>query len=121
MAAITWEDVAGHAPELRRLSTRAQTDILALANDPTYLNVTNFGGEDTNKLRLARIYLAAHFGTMDRRRGIPGAVSSTALGPASRSYAHPADWRTFLQATSYGMNLATMMRTSPARAGALLC
>lgn len=118
MASIIWEDVAGVAPELggTRMSLIAQDMILQLAN--TYLAVDNWGGEASPKLKMARAYVAAHFATMQLRRGIPGAVASSAAGGLSRSYATPMlNMNTTMQLTGYGMLYIQLAKTTAARAG----
>src|SRR5262245_46170114 len=120
MAAITWEDVVAHAPELRPVHSRAQLHYIALVTDVTNLRADLLGGEGTTKRTLARVYLAAHLATMDRRRGIGGAVTATSLGDASRNFAMPTGWRLELEQTSYGLNFLALARTTAARAGLLI-
>lgn len=99
MAAITWTDVTNHAAELASVAVGAQTDVLGHVN--TALNVTLFGDETSPRLKLARIYLAAHLGTMGNLGGVSGPVSSESAGGLSVSYAV---WMTnsLLASTSYG-------------------
>jgi hypothetical protein len=99
MASITWTDVTNHAAELASVSAGAQTDILAHVN--TALNVTLFGDETSARLKLARIYLAAHLGTMANLGGVSGPVSSESAGGLAMSYA-VAMTRSNLGITSYG-------------------
>lgn len=78
MAAITWDDVVDIAAELSSVGLDAQTKILAFVNGA--LDVTLFAdGEDDARLHLARIYLAAHFGS----GALPGAGSSGPSGPVT--------------------------------------
>ena len=75
MAAIIWADVVSHAAQLLTVDSTAQTDILAHVN--TALAVAVFGGETHARTRLARVYLAAHFGQTitDAAGGTAGRVS----------------------------------------------
>lgn len=129
MANIIWEDVVGVAPELGQLvngspkiSLVGQDMILQLAN--SYFDPANFGGETTStgattpKLKSARAYLAAHFATLQLRRGTPGAVASASAGGLSRSFMQPQlNLSTTLQLTSYGLLLVQILKTTAARAG----
>ncbi len=116
MADIAWSDVIELAPELSTVSAGAQSTILAYANDA--LSVAAFGGETSPKLKLARVYLAAHVGTLSSQGGNPsaGPVTAESADNISRSYAartvaNPSDW----DATSYGQLYAALVRTSRAR------
>jgi hypothetical protein len=89
MASIIWSDVVAMAPELALVpGVSAQNDILAYVN--VALDVSLFGGESGPKLRLARIYLAAHFGKLSSQGGvgIAGPVIAESAGGLSRSYAN---------------------------------
>ncbi len=88
MAAIDWTDVEALAPELSVVSTDGQDFILAYVNEALDLSI--FGGEESPKLRLARIYLAAHFGKLSSSGGsmVAGPVISETVGDISRSYAN---------------------------------
>ncbi len=116
MADIIWSDVEAVAPELSTVDSNAQSMILAYVNDA--LSVSAFGGETSPKLRLARIYLAAHVGTLSSHGGNPtaGPVTAESADNISRSYAtraiaNPSDW----DATSYGQLYMALARTSGAR------
>lgn len=90
MAAIVWDDVVDIAAELSAVGADARTKILAFVNGA--LDTTLFdGGEDSDRLHLARIYLAAHFGSGalpgSGSSGPPGTVTSESAGGLSRSYA----------------------------------
>ncbi len=124
MAAITWVDVVGvpgnpgPAPELASVGTAAQELYLALAND--FVNVAMFDGEDGGRTKLARVYIAAHFATLDKLRGtsIAGPVISESRGGLSRSYANLTQMSMasgLFGQTTYGQNYATLVRTSRAR------
>ena len=89
MAAIVWDDVVDIAAELSAVGTDARTKILAFVN--VALDVALFElGEDDARLHLARIYLAAHFGSGalpgSGSSGPPGTVTSESAGGLSRSY-----------------------------------
>ncbi len=116
MADIAWSDVTAFASELSTVDSGAQTDILAYVNDT--LSPKAFGGEASPKLRLARIYLAAHVGTLSQSGGSAkaGALTSETADDISRTYAagviaNPSDWNS----TSYGQLYAAIVRTSRAR------
>jgi uncharacterized membrane protein len=115
MAAITWEDVAALSTSLSTLSEEMQAAILDHVN--TTLVVEEFGGEEAAKLKLARIYLAAHHGTIaERSDGKVGPVVSESAGPLSRSYSNGSSTNDGYDATSYGRAYSALLRTTPARA-----
>lgn len=120
MAAIDWAAVLAMFPAdpaLAALPVPAQTDILAYVN--TTLAVRVFGGEESPKLRLARIYLAAHYATASgpSAAGLSGVVTSESvgIGSASRSYAAPNASSSAWGSTSYGRLYAELLRTTSAR------
>lgn len=118
MAAILWSDVEAIAVELADVPIAAQTLYLDLANK--FLNVNMFDGEDGPRVKLARIYLAAHFATLDRQRGTAtaGPVISESRGGLSRSYANlfqTSNGPGLFGSTAYGMNYEALVRTSGAR------
>jgi hypothetical protein len=119
VAAITWADVTAVAPELTSTPAAAQTLFLSIVNGDG-LSVSNFGGEEADLLKAARIFLAAHLGTVLKRRGAGGGIASQTEGGASQSYwygfANPSVWDT----TSYGQMLRTLTMGTPARAGFLV-
>lgn len=118
MAAIAWADVTAMAPELATVDVGAQVTILAHVN--AALSVSTFGGEAAPKLRLARILLAAHYGTGVASGGAApaGPVVSESDGGLSRTYAQPGGGDSAGSAwasTSYGRELAALIRSSAAR------
>lgn len=119
MAGIIWSDVTGIAPEMSTTSLGAQTLWLALVNGPM-INVENFGGEDKDLTKAARILLAAHFETMRRRRGVAGTISSQSEGGVSQSYATSLMSPRVLDQTSYGQNFRLCAMGTGARAGQLV-
>lgn len=84
MAAIIWTDVVAVAPELEELDEAATTMILDHVN--TVLNTRAFGGEESPRLKLARVYLAAHMASGLGVAGGGGEVTSESMGGLSRSY-----------------------------------
>lgn len=124
MADITWTHVEDHAPELSGVSSAAQTDILAHVN--VTLVVADFGGEDAAKLKLARVYLAAHFGTfaLPDVVGTAGSVTSEKAGDLSREYGTETLALAFASSeygsTVHGQMFLALVRTTPARAPLLL-
>lgn len=119
MASITWADVTNHAPQLSVLAVGAQNDILAFVN--TLLDVNVLGGEESAMVKMARIYLAAHFGTVDTQGGSgpAGPVISETAGGLSRSYAQLMNSSGFT-GSSYGDQFVGLVRMSPARAPVIL-
>lgn len=114
MAAIVWADVVAVAPELAELSSALYTDILGYVN--VALVPTEWGGEDSSRLRLARLYLAAHYATMVSRGGsvgeIVGFVTSESAGGLSRSYSSGASTGTVYDATPYGQLFWALFRST---------
>lgn len=120
MASITWTDVTNSFAALSAVSAAAQTDILAHTN--TALAVAEFGGEDADKLKLARIYLSAHMGALTLRgsTGGVGSVTSKSEGDLSISYGSASGSTSIYGSTVPGQMYLELVRTSPARAGVLL-
>ena len=122
MAAIRWDDVGGpngFATELAVVPPTAQIVILSVVNG-TGLAADNFGGEEADLTKTARILLAAHMGTLVLRQGLGGAIASQSEGGASQSY-----WNAWinpraLHLTSYGQMLMGIISGTPARAGILV-
>lgn len=113
MAAIGWTDVLGIAAELEVVGAAARAVILAEVNST--LNVSLFGGENAPKLRLARLYLAAHCGTMIAARTSDDIVSETiAATSLSTSYASLTTDEA-LQQTWYGTEYLRIKKTTPSR------
>ena len=116
MAAIDWDDVVSHAPELSTTDVDAQDDILDHVN--TALVVAKFGGESSGRLKLARIYLAAHLASVSGQGGVgvAGPVTSETAGGLSRTYAVlSATAQQELQGSTYGQLFLDLVRTSSAR------
>lgn len=115
---ITWTQVAALASELSDLDAGAQLLILEHVN--AALDAAIWGGESSPKLRLARIYLAAHYGTLARSNGnaAAGPVISESAGGLSRTYANMSVvGATRLDSTSWGRLYSELVATTPARAG----
>lgn len=85
---IIKQDVLEFAPELSKIKDGAWAAILAFVNSFTSLGIDIGGGEQSSLLRLARIFLAAHYGTVSRRSpsGAAGPTTSEAAGAVRRSY-----------------------------------
>lgn len=110
MADITWDNVEAFAPELSSVDSDAQTDILAYVNDA--LNVSAFGGESSPFLKLARICLAAHFGSISGlgASGASGPVVRKRLGQAEIEYASGGSYSmTTLGMTTYGQTYLSLV------------
>lgn len=92
-APIIESDVQAFAPELAVLSSGAWGDILAYVNQidmtaPVIPEATRTSGESAITDRIAKIYLAAHMGTMTRLAGggSAGPVTSSSAGGLRRSF-----------------------------------
>jgi hypothetical protein len=114
-AEITWDDVAAFAPELTDADEIVRSGILAYVN--ATFNPDDWGGTAAPALRLARIYLAAHLGTLTKRgqSGKAGPISSESVGGISRSYA-TFSYPSILTTTPYGQALLELINRSAARA-----
>ncbi len=123
MAAITWAHVEDHAAQMSGVDADAQTDILSHVN--TTLSVDFFGGETAAKLKLARVYLAAHFGQMlltaNATSGASGSVTSKSLGDMSVGFGSSSTSSILSSSeygtTSYGQLYLTLVRRTTARVG----
>jgi hypothetical protein len=103
MASITWTNVLEFAPELSDVTTNARVDILALVND--LLPVGEWDGESGPKTKMARIYLAAHFGATSLFGG------RVVLGETTGAWQQHGD----LGSTLYGRMFKTLAKTTPNR------
>lgn len=117
MPAIVWQDVEALQSNLSTVSAAAQMIILAHVNED--LNPSAFGGDGTARYHLARCYLAAHLGELERRKGGGGQVTSETIGASSitLSYAAAQSAGDALMQTSWGAQYAVMLRSSPLRIG----
>lgn len=105
---IQWADVTAIASELSGLGPEAQEMILAFVNES--LEPDKLGGEGSARLRLARVYLAAHLGALVGA-GSNGPVTMEQEGPVMHQYARGVG----LDETSYGRRYREIVRTSAAR------
>jgi len=112
---IAWPDVVAFAPELATMPVSAQDDILAHVNFA--FNPSMLGGDHAGRLRLARIYLAGHLGTITATAlaTAGGPVTSETAGGLSRSYSVATAVNVSFAATGYGRALQELLRTSRAR------
>lgn len=116
---IVWADVTALAPELSSLSTAAQTAILAYVNvafDESMFKADDSSGVSSS-LKTARVYLAAHLGTMTRLQGmaVAGPLIEESDGRLMRKFAVVTAANTSFSGTSYGDLLTWMINTSRAR------
>lgn len=120
MAAITWSDVTAHASDLTAVSAGAQTDALAYVNE--MVDPDKLGGETSSRYHLARIYLAAHFGTVSLKNGTPpaGPVTSESVGDISRSYGISAGAGEDIASTGWGREYLALVRRAAAARGPLV-
>lgn len=121
MAAILWSDVTDTAADLAVVSANAQTAILAFVNEA--LDTRLFAnGESDNRLKLARVYLAAHYGAIDAggSGGPGGPLASESGGGLARTYAVLTTSTTdpLLELTPWGKAYRLIMR--PMRGGCVL-
>jgi hypothetical protein len=109
--------VVAFAPKLSTVDAVAQTAILAWANDA--LDVSAFDDEGGPTTQLARIYLAAHAGTMNRQgaNGAGGPLTMRAAGGITEQWATPAGGVVFdsLDSTPYGKLYRQLVNMSGAR------
>lgn len=120
MSKIAWTDVVAFAATLTSVNEEAQVDILAYVHDR--VSVDEFGGEESPTLRLARIFFAAHLGSMPQQgsTGAVGPVVSESVGGLSRSYAQLNNASDSLSSTTYGQQFVELCRRTAMRAGDVL-
>lgn len=127
MANIVWTDITTAWPtdtQLAAVAVPFQNLILDYVNKE--LNVALFGGEEASKTKLARMYLAAHFGKMvpiavatGAGGTIAGPVTSSSAGGLTRGFANllsAGGAGTFGQ-TGYGQEFQALLDTTVARFG----
>lgn len=111
MADITWSDVTNHVASLSTLDSNAQTDILAFVN--AQVNYGRLDDEAGPLTKLARVYLAAHFGTVlaGATGGSSGPVMEEKAGELSRKYSDLSNLMgSGLGETSYGRAFQTLVK-----------
>lgn len=111
MVDVIVNDVIEFAPELRAVSPVAWARILAYVN-----RLTSVGIGDDETTMLARIYLAAHYGTVNKRgrTGAAGPLTSEAVGATRRSFGLVAlaAGDASLGATGYGQQYIGLIQSS---------
>lgn len=123
MAAIVWADVTNLVASLSTVPGGAQTEILAQVN--AAVNAAKLGGEDAKKTKLARIYLAAHMGELERLAATDptgqagGAVSSKRLTADGFQvdYSQLDTSAESLQTTTHGRAYLSLIRRSACGVG----
>ncbi len=114
MAVVVWNDVVTKLPaaELASVPAPAQDDILAFVHET--LNVKALGGEDSARLRRARMLLAAHLAHVTGSGGsvAAGPVISESTSRISRTYAQVMTSSDF-SGSSYGEEFSRLVRTAP--------
>lgn len=115
MTDIIKPDVLAIAPELSTLSDAAWVDLLEYVNE---FDMTCFDTEQV--VRMARIFLCAHMGTLTKRAngGAAGPLVDEQAGGVRRSYG-TVQLNEF-SGTSYGLTLWTILNASGAH-GPFLC
>lgn len=114
MAKIAWADVVAVAGAgLAEVDPAMQMLALARVNGGG-INPSVYGGEDSATMRLARIFMCAHFGTLVLQSvadgGMQGPVTSESVGADSTSFSY-ANWLSSssedsLKLTSWGIMFA---------------
>lgn len=117
LATIAWSDVAGPTGIAKRLrlDDPQQDDLLEWVNGIA-LNASLLGGEDSQRLRMARLYLAAHVAVTNTLQGTRGIVVAERVDQISRNYAAPFRGELYMT-TGYGRSFLAVIRGSAARAG----
>ena len=116
MAAITWANVVDFDSGLSGVDADAQTAILAFVN--VEHDVDAFDGEDGPKLKLVRIYLAAHLGrTIGAAGAATGLVTSASAGGLSVSYGSFSTSAEALGTTGWGNLYLALVKRSAATVG----
>lgn len=121
MTAITWTDVTNHFAAQSGVASGARTDILAHVNGYG-IAVSKFDGEDGTLTKLARVYLAAHFGALELR-GVGGAGQVTQMSEAgvSISFAQPSGGADPVYgSTPGGVAFLSLIRRAPRLRGPVL-
>lgn len=114
---VVWQDVVNLQANLDSVSVGAQMVFLAYVNED--LNPAAFGGEDSARYRLARCYLAAHLGELERRNG-GQSVNSETFGTNSVTVSYGTSEEALAQ-TSWGRLFHAMLLASPLRIGLTWC
>lgn len=116
MAAITWANLTARVPALSAVDVGVQADILDYVN--TFVNVAKFGGEDSAKTKLVRIYLALHFGQSELDGAVGNSVTEERYA-ATEIQVRYADRMNDdnLTETAFGRKYLSLIRASAARVG----
>lgn len=115
MAAIVWSDVTDIAAQLATVAAGAQTMILEFVNTEA-IDIRLFKlGEDSKKLKLMRVYLAAHLGSLAPRVGIITSESELDLSIGYTIPPLPPGGDPFWFLSSYGQAYSAMVNSTPAR------
>lgn len=111
MASIIWTDVVDFAASQSAVPVGAQNLILAYVNSA--LDVGAFGGETSDRLKLVRVLLAAHLGTLRGTEGNPNPVTQETISATSlsTSFAFQAAGSA-LVSTSYGQEYSRLCRVA---------
>jgi hypothetical protein len=115
MAAIDWTNVTDLLSALSTVTLGWQTSILGYVNNS--LNADTYGGEDSYRYKIARVYLAAHMGLIWKKKGeVTGAVVSEDVGADSIriGYGKVDDLAKSLDLTFYGKEFERLTRETRA-------
>lgn len=111
---IAWIDVVNIAPELASLTEPTQTSILAYVNRKIS---SDTWGDDVG---IGAAYLAAHLGTLARRRG-EAPTSSQTVGQLTQAFTSQLALAGLYSTTAYGVEFASLSRTLPTVLGLVGC
>lgn len=120
MAAIQWSDVVLVDASLDVVTAGPRALILEFVNET--VNVRRLGGESSRKTKTARVFYAAHFAEMWRRKNDPAAqtgdvtAETIAAESQSVSYASLQADASNLQETAHG-RAYDMIARAPSRIG----
>lgn len=114
MAAITWPDVLVLEAGLSTVPLASQTAILAYVHE--VVGVQSLGGEASERLKMVRRALAAHFGKLHQQIGdglTTGPVTSRSIGGISKSWLAAGMTEDGLQRTGHGSLYLFLVRNAP--------
>lgn len=114
MAAISWPDVTALEAGLSTVPTDWQAGILAYVHE--VVGVQSLGGEDSERLKMARRTLAAHLGALHQQLAAgltTGPVTSRSIGGISKSWLATAMSEDGLQRTGHGSLYLFVVRCAP--------
>lgn len=115
MAAITWTNITDHNPAASTVDVDVQATILDFVNINTEVEL--LGGEDSARVKLARIYLANHLISPELHQTNPlasGPVTSEKEGELAVTYGQSMS-KSALARTSWGQLYLDIIKNSACR------